>query len=63
MMLLFYIKYLQYVPGIETWTIMNRELEIVESADKIPEKNSNLLHKHLFPPSEEEKKNRNLNRW
>nr|XP_053649241.1 LOW QUALITY PROTEIN: tRNA (cytosine(34)-C(5))-methyltransferase-like [Cherax quadricarinatus] len=44
---------LKFVPGLEDWILMNREMEMIKSVEEIPVKNTNLFNKHLFPPSPE----------
>ncbi|XP_050718595.1 tRNA (cytosine(34)-C(5))-methyltransferase-like [Eriocheir sinensis] len=53
---------LKFMPGLEDWMLMNREMEVINSAAEIPVKNTNLFNKHLFPPSPEVKENLNLKR-
>ncbi|CAL4245950.1 unnamed protein product, partial [Meganyctiphanes norvegica] len=40
---------LTYTEGLNDWVIMNKEMEVIPSADEIPTKNTNLFSKHVFP--------------
>ncbi|KAG0717124.1 tRNA (cytosine(34)-C(5))-methyltransferase [Chionoecetes opilio] len=53
---------LKFMPGLEDWHLMNREMEVIKSFEEIPVKNTNLFNKHLFPPSMEDKEKLNLKR-
>lgn len=53
---------LKFMPGLEDWILMNREMEVISSPEEIPIKNTNLFNRHLFPPSPENKEKLNLHR-
>ncbi|XP_064100308.1 tRNA (cytosine(34)-C(5))-methyltransferase-like isoform X1 [Macrobrachium nipponense] len=53
---------LKFMPGLEDWKIINREMEDIDSPENIPLKNTNLYNKHLFPPSAEEREKLSLHK-
>ncbi|CAL4093057.1 unnamed protein product, partial [Meganyctiphanes norvegica] len=53
---------LTYTEGLNDWVIMNKEMEVIPSADEIPTKNTNLFSKHVFPPSSEDREKIGLNK-
>lgn len=53
---------LKYRPGVSKWVVMNREAEVVPSADKVPPENSSQIYPSLFPPNEDEAKTFCLNK-
>ncbi|XP_042892490.1 tRNA (cytosine(34)-C(5))-methyltransferase-like isoform X2 [Penaeus japonicus] len=53
---------LKFIPGLEEWTLMNREMEVIKTVADIPLKNTNLFNKHLFPPAPEDREKLNLRR-
>ncbi|KAK7075924.1 tRNA (cytosine(34)-C(5))-methyltransferase [Halocaridina rubra] len=46
---------LKFMPGLEEWTVMTRDLEVIKTPEDIPLKLTNMFNKHLFPPSAEQK--------
>lgn len=53
---------LKFMHGLEEWTIINREMEVINTVDDIPIKNTNLYNKHLFQPTPEQKEKLHLRR-
>ncbi|KAG7169438.1 tRNA (cytosine(34)-C(5))-methyltransferase-like [Homarus americanus] len=53
---------LKIMPGLEDWTLINREMEVVKSVEEIPAKNTNLFNKHLFPPTPESREKLDLHK-
>lgn len=45
---------LKYRPGVSEWVVMNKEMLIIPSADKVPSENATQIYPSLFPPSKEE---------
>lgn len=49
-------------PGVSSWSIMGRDLEIIPSASQIPNEFSTQIHANFFPPTEEEVEKFGLNK-
>ena len=44
---------LKYKPGLQTWTVMTRQLEPVDSISKVEEKYKTQIRESMFPPKDE----------
>lgn len=53
---------LKYRPGTNKWVIMNKELHIIPNVDEVPAENASQIYPSLFPPTESESKEFNLDR-
>ncbi|XP_054721042.1 RNA cytosine-C(5)-methyltransferase NSUN2-like [Uloborus diversus] len=53
---------LKTCPGLSTWKVANKELEVFERFEEVPEKNLTHIRPHMFPPDPEVVKEMQLNR-
>lgn len=49
------LKGLKYLPGVSDWVVMNREMDIMASVDKVPAESATQIYPSLFNPTEKEK--------
>lgn len=54
---------LKFIPGFNRWKIANKELELFEKFEDVPEKNLTHIRPHMFPPSDEKVKDLHLEKW
>lgn len=53
---------LKTCPGVYQWKVMNRELEVFEKFEDVPEKNLKQIRPHMFPPTPEQAEKLHLER-
>lgn len=51
---------LKYIPGFTNWKVANKELEVFEKFEEVPQKNLTHIRPHMFPPSSEKIKDLHL---
>lgn len=54
---------LKSLPGLSEWKVANKELDIFEKMEEVPEKNLTHCRPNMFPPSPEIVKDMHLERW
>lgn len=53
---------LKYRPGVSIWTVMDRDLNIIQNSSSIPQELATQIHPDLFHPTEDEAKVFQLNK-
>lgn len=48
------LRGLKYKPGTSKWTVMNKDGNVIESADKVPPENTTQIYPSLFSPTTDE---------
>uniref|UniRef100_A0A6G1S643 tRNA (cytosine(34)-C(5))-methyltransferase n=1 Tax=Aceria tosichella TaxID=561515 RepID=A0A6G1S643_9ACAR len=54
------LKGLNFMPGVSSWTVMDSSMEKVNGPEDVKPAQTSILHKSLFPPSEDELERFNL---
>lgn len=55
---------LKYSKGLSHWTVMDRELNVINTnLDNVPEKMKNLIRASIFPPDAKDAPSFHLDRW
>lgn len=52
-----------YKPGVSSWILASKELEIYKTFDEVPEALHNQTRPRMFPPKPEEADKFHLDRW